>query len=78
MFKLASIFRDANEEYLVVPTIQRFLKKIGAKSETSWTKADLITKIEDYANSSPAAMEEVNEWLDEILCEGIKEIQIEH
>lgn len=38
----------------------------------------MITKIEDYANSSPAAMEEVNEWLDEILCEGIKEIQIEH
>lgn len=31
MFKLASIFRDANEEYLVVPTIQRFLKKLGLK-----------------------------------------------
>lgn len=78
MFKLAGIFRDQNEEYLVVSAIQKFFKKIGIKVEIPWTKADLLTKIENYANSSEEALEEVNNWLDETLCEGIKEIQIEH
>lgn len=78
MFKLAGIFRDQNEEYLVVPVIQKFLKRIGVKVEAPWTKADLLTKIENYANSSAEASEYVNDWLDDTLCEGIKEIQIEH
>lgn len=78
MFKLASIFRDANEEYLVIPSIMKFFKAAGIKNESNWNKEDMLSMIESYANSSEEKLEYVQEWLDDTLCEGIKEIQIEH
>lgn len=77
MFRLSSIFRDVNEEYLVIPAIWQFFKQEGIKPNSSWDKENMLSEIESYANSDTNAEKRVQEWLDSIIVEGIKEIQIE-
>ena len=78
MFRLSSIFRDPHEEYLIIPAIRDFFRREGIKYTASWDKEKMLSIIEEYAKSDQKAEECTLEWLDNILLEGIKEIQIEY
>lgn len=76
--QLSSIFHVASEEYLNIPSIKKFCKinKINLHGKSD--KKDLITIIESYADSSDKNRETVLGWLDNVVQEGIKEIQIKY
>ena len=77
MFKLSSIFREGSEEYLIIPAVKQFLQENEIPFNSNAEKKVLLDSIEAFANSSAAAEEKVSNWLDTVLREGIREIQIE-
>ncbi len=67
-------FKDKNEDYLVIESLQTFCKDNNL--HTVGDKMKLIENIVEYANLSEENEEIVLEWIDTVLKEGIKKIII--
>lgn len=77
MFSIPHIFANEEESYITIPALKRFAReKRNEDLKTTVDRPQLIKDIEDYANQSPEKEEEILDWLDQVLVEGIKDVQI--
>lgn len=79
MFSIPYTFANEDESYITMPALRRFAKE--KRQENFRTTADrpqLIDDIENYARQSEENKEEVLGWLDQVLIEGIKDVQIKY
>lgn len=75
MFKIPASFRNDYENYLVSECLREFLLDKGVIRKYV-SRVNLIDQIEEFANESDENQEEVLNWLDEALKEGIKHVHI--
>lgn len=79
MFSIPYTFASEDESYITIPALRRFAKEKREENfRISADRPQLIDDIEKYANQSEEKKEEVLDWLDKVLVEGIKEIQIKY
>lgn len=77
MFSVPYTFANEDESYITVPALKRFAREKKKEDlKTTVDRPQLIQDIENYANQSPEKEEEVLDWLDQVLVEGIKDVQI--
>lgn len=79
MFSIPQIFANENESYITIPALKRFAKE-QRKNNLKMTgdRAEIMRYIEEYAQMSPENEEIVLEWLDQVIIEGIKDVQIKY
>lgn len=75
MFSIPTVFSNEAEGYITIPAIKKFASE-DKKFKTTENRQELINNLEKFANSSPDNEELVLDWLDKVLIEGIKDIQI--
>lgn len=79
MFSIPYGFANEDESYITIPALRRFAKeRRNDDLKTTVDRAQLIEDIEIYANQSEEKEEIVRDWLDSVLVEGIKEVQIKY
>ena len=79
MFSIPHTFANEDESYITIPALRRFAKEKGKESlKTTVDRPQLMEDIEKYANQSYEKKEEVLDWLDQVLVEGIKDVQIKY
>lgn len=79
MFSIPHTFANEDESYITIPALKRFAKeKRNDDLKTTVDRPQLIEDIENYANQSGEKEEIVLDWLDQVLVEGIKEVQIKY
>lgn len=77
MFSVPYTFANEDESYITIPALKRFAREKKKEDlKTTVDRPQLIQDIENYANQSPEKEEEVLDWLDQVLVEGIKDVQI--
>ena len=77
MFSIPYTFSNEDESYITIPVLKRFAKeKKNEDLKTTVDRPQLIQDIENYANQSAEKREEVLDWLDHVLVEGIKDVEI--
>lgn len=77
MFSIPYAFAKEDESYITLPALKRFAKeKRHSDLKTTVDRAELISDIEKYAAVSPENEESVLDWLDQVVVEGIKDVQI--
>ncbi|MSA03358.1 hypothetical protein GKG47_17635 [Lactonifactor sp. BIOML-A3] len=77
MFSIPYTFANEDESYITIPALKKFAREKRKEDlKTTVDRPQLIQDIENYANQSPEKEEEVLEWLDHVLIEGIKDVQI--
>ena len=77
MFSIPDAFANEDESYITLPALKRFAKeKRHSDLKTTVDRAELISDIEKYAAVSPENEESVLDWLDQVVVEGIKDVQI--
>ena len=77
MFSIPHNFADEEEKYVTIPALRRFAKENNEGDlKTTVDRPQLIENLEKYANQSVKKQEEVLDWLDHVLVEGIKEVQV--
>lgn len=77
MFSVPYTFANEDESYITVPALKRLAREKKKEDlKTTVDRPQLIQDIENYANQSPEKEEEVLDWLDQVLVEGIKDVQI--
>ena len=77
MFSIPYTFANEDECYITIPALKRFAREKKKEDlKTTLDRPQLIQDIENYANQSPEKEEEVLDWLDHVLIEGIKDVQI--
>lgn len=79
MFSIPHTFANVDESYITIPALKRFAKEKRKEDlKTTVDRLQLVKDIECYANQSAEKEEEVRDWLDQVLIEGIKEVQIKY
>ena len=79
MFSIPYGFANEDESYITIPAMRRFAKeRRNDDLKTTVDRPQLIKDIENYANQSEEKEEIVRDWLDGVLVEGIKEVQIKY
>ncbi len=79
MFSIPYTFVNPAEDYITLPALKRFVKELeNDELRTTIDRPAIIKEIEDFANQSPENEELVLEWLDQVVVEGIKDIQIKY
>lgn len=77
MFSIPYTFANEDESYITIPALKRFAREKKKEDlKTTLDRPQLLQDIENYANQSPEKEEEVLDWLDHVLIEGIKDVQI--
>ena len=77
MFSIPYTFANEDESYITIPALKRFAREKKKEDlKTTLDRPQLIQDIENYANQSPEKEEGVLDWLDHVLIEGIKDVQI--
>lgn len=77
MFSIPKTYADDNEDYITLLPLKKFAKEFGeGVVHTTSSRQEAISEIEEYANKSTNNCEIVKSWLDGVLTEGIKELQI--
>ena len=77
MFSIPHTFANEDESYITIPALKRFAReKRNKELKTTVDRPQLMQDIESYANQSAEKEEEVLDWLDHVLTEGIKDVQI--
>lgn len=77
MFSVPYTFANEDESYITIPALKRFAREKRKEDlKTTVDRPQLLQDIENYANQSPEKEEEVLDWLDQVLVEGIKDVQI--
>lgn len=72
MFTIPSSYRDNYEDYITLPVIKKFISENHICNLTQ-SREILLTAIEKYADICKNNEQQVLNWLDDILQEGIKE-----
>ena len=72
MFTIPSSYRDNYEDYITLPVIKKFINA-NHVCNLSQSREALLIEIEKYADSSNENEEQVLNWLDDVLQEGIRE-----
>ena len=76
--KLPSIYYNNNEDYITIPAIKQFIiSHPNNDFKKSLPRDELLEQILKYADKDSNNMEEVLEWVDHSIQEGIKDIHIE-
>lgn len=79
MFSIPHTFANEDESYITIPALRRFAKEKRKEDlKTTVDRPQLMEDIEKYANQSEENQEEVLDWLDQVLVEGIKDVQIKY
>lgn len=79
MFSIPHTFANEDESYITIPALRRFAKEKKKEDlKTTVDRPQLMEDIEKYANQSVEKEEEVLDWLDQVLVEGIKDVQIKY
>lgn len=79
MFSIPYGFANEDESYITIPALRRFAKeRRNDDLKTTVDRSQLIEDIENYANQSDEKLEIVKDWIDNVLVEGIKEVQIKY
>lgn len=76
MFVIPDAFKENNEDYITIPVLKEFIKSKKIKILLNNDRKVLMNAVIEYANSSDVAAEEVSEWVDCVVKEGIKDIYI--
>lgn len=77
MFSVPYTFANEDESYITIPALKRFAReKKNEDLKTTVDRPQLLQDIENYANQLPENEAEVLDWLDQVLVEGIKDVQI--
>lgn len=77
MFSVPHTFANEDESYITIPVLKKFAKERKKEDlKTTVDRPQLLQDIENYANQSPEKENEVLDWLDQVLIEGIKDVQI--
>lgn len=77
MFSVPYTFANEDESYITIPALKRFAREKKKEDlKTTVDRPQLLQDIENYANQSIEKEEEVLDWLDHVLVEGIKDVQI--
>lgn len=77
MFSFPDTFANEDESYITIPVLRRFSReKKNENLKTTVDRPELLQNIENYANQSPEKEEEVLDWLEQVLIEGIKDVQV--
>jgi len=77
MFNMPDSFKEKNEDYITVPALKAFMRKNNnIKGRLGVDRKTLIDNVLKYAESSPEAEEEVINWIDNAVKEGIKDVYI--
>ncbi len=76
MFKIINSFRNENEGYIVVPSLRKFMKRQNISMTSTYDRDKLLESIEEYASVDNLKEEIVLCWLDDILKEGTKDVNI--
>ena len=77
MFSVPYTFANEDESYITIPALKRFAREKKKEDlKTTVDRPQLLQDIENYANQSPENEAEVLDWLDQVLVEGIKDVQI--
>ena len=76
MFKIPDTFLSENEEYLTLVPVRKFaIENPDAKIKNT-SRLDQLSQIEAYANIDMKKQEIVEEWIDNSVCAGRKEVYI--
>ena len=79
MFSIPYGFANEDESYITIPALRRFARERRQDDlKTTVDRPQLINDIENYANQSKEKEEIVRKWMDDVLVEGIKEVQIKY
>ena len=79
MFSIPYAFANEADSYITIPALRRFAKeRRNDDLKTTVDRPQLIDDIENYANQSEENLETVKNWLDYVLVEGIKEVQVKY
>ena len=79
MFSIPHTFANEDESYITIPALKRFAReKRNDDLKTTVDRPQLLEDIVNYANQSDEKKEIVLDWLDHVLIEGIKEVQIKY
>lgn len=77
MFSIPYAFSNEDESYITLPALRRFAKEKRQNDlKTTSDRKELIGDIEKFADTSSDNEEVVLEWLDQVVVEGIKDVQI--
>ena len=76
MFKFPELFTSENENNLTLPPMKSFASKYELSLKDCSERKEIISRIEDYANSSAEKLESVQCWFDTVATEGIKELHV--
>lgn len=77
MFVIPDTFRSEYEDYLTLIPIKKFIEdNPEAHIKKSDSRPELLRQIEEYANIDEAKREAVEEWVDNSIIAGRKEIYI--
>lgn len=75
MFTIPSSYRNNYENYITLPVIKKFISA-NHICNLSQSREALLIEIEKYADANKENEEEVLNWLDDVLQEGIKEVYL--
>ncbi len=75
MFTIPSSYRDNYEDYITIPVIKKFVNANHICKLTQ-SRDFLLSEIEKYASIDKKNEEQVLNWLDDILQEGIRELYL--
>lgn len=76
MFVIPDAFKENNEDYITIPVLKEFIKSKKIKILLNNDRKALMNAVIEYANTNDVAAEEVADWVDCVVKEGIKDIYI--
>ena len=79
MLNIPAIYKNNNEDYITLPAIKAFIKaRPQLKIKSSATREALMEGIIQYGNESDEKAEDVLNWIDETIREGIKDVHLQY
>ncbi|MBQ6794683.1 MAG: hypothetical protein IJO83_00900 [Clostridia bacterium] len=78
MINIPASFKNDHEDYITVPVLKEFVKTHNVKTNVSEKRENLFDKIIEFGNESEEKGELVLDWIDYVVQEGIKDIQLHY
>lgn len=77
MRTIPEAFSDESESYITLPALKKFAREKRKEDlKTTVSRPEIIADINSYADLSETNREQVREWLDLVLREGIKDVYV--
>lgn len=78
MINIPASFKNDHEDYITVPVIKEFIKTHNVNTNVSEKRETLFDKIIEFGNECEEKGELVLNWIDYVVQEGIKDIQLHY